>query len=88
MHRRNIAGPLAGASFFCFQQVPEAGTRRHIAGESSVGDSPRLWVTGTNMLVIYRLEPYQIAAGNSTFLCVSPQVELSNGYKPRVGHWP
>lgn len=71
-----------------FSQVPEAGSRRHIAGESSVGDCLRSRATWTNMLAVYRLEPYQIAAGNPTFLCVYPQVELSNGYKPRVGHWP
>lgn len=41
MHGRNIAGPLAGASFLCFQRVPEAGSRRRVAGESSVGDSLR-----------------------------------------------
>lgn len=41
MHGRDVAGPLAGASFLCLQQVPELGSRRHIAGESSVGASPR-----------------------------------------------
>ena len=37
MHGRDIAGPLAGASFLCFQQVPETGSRWHITGAPFVG---------------------------------------------------
>lgn len=72
-----------------FVAVTEVCSRRHVAERrpwrATVCD---LCANRTNLLPHNRLEPYQIARCNSTFLCVSPQVELSNGYKPRVGHWP
>lgn len=72
-----------------FVAVTEVCSWRHVAERrqqrATVCD---LCANRTNLLPYNRLQPYQIARRDSTFLCVSPQVELSNGYKPRVGHRP